>query len=313
MSNRILVGLGALVLASSVVVGAPIIIATGQNNGDPTHASGNFFYSINTLTGFATPISPMINGPTPSGLASTADGRLLGYTSGGLVEIDPFAGTWTTVAPSAGLTFTGFDVVGNTGYGVPVSGGDRRLHSIDLTSGAATPRGSPSAIGGALDAFYGVTDGTTSPFVIGLGSVGAPGVATLYGVHLQSGGNQLLAIDPITGEASVVGALNSVGTSGNPGDGAYSGFAAMTGVDEDGDGVYDALFGNANFFDPDGSGPLGSQRFGGVVRYDLSDGTWDLVGSNPGIIFFGFASIIPSPGAALAMSAFGVFASRRRR
>jgi len=56
---------------------AAVIIATGQNNGDPSHSSGNYFYAIDTATGLATPISPAIVGGTPAGLAGAPNGTLM--------------------------------------------------------------------------------------------------------------------------------------------------------------------------------------------------------------------------------------------
>lgn len=305
---------------------AAVIIATGQNNGDPSHQTGNYYYRIDTTTGIATPISPLLTGGSPPALAGTPDGRLLGVSGGRVGEINPFAGTFVPVGVNNGLTITGFDVIHDgRAFGVPVSGTDRRLHQFDLTTSTTTPIGAQGAVAQALDSFFGVASGTTNPFIIGIGSVarrqntGTPDnpsfitVSTLYGIHLQSGGNQLVAINPDSGFASVIGALNSVGTSGNPGAGAYSGFAAMTGVDTNGDGLFDTLFGNVNFFDPDGPGPLGSQRIGGLARYDLSNGTWELVGTNPGLIFFGFGSVIPEPTAVSFLAVAGVIAVRRRR
>ncbi len=326
VSRMILLLLGS-VAAAPPVTGA-VIIATGQNNGDPSHNSGNYFYSIDVTTGLATPISPQIAGGTPAGLAGAPDGRLLGFFNGSVVEVNPVAGTWTNVAPAEPINVTGFDATHTGGaYGVPFAGGERRLHRLDLATNAATPTGPAGAVGFALDSFFGDAPGTNEPFIISLGSVArrqnigttsnpnVVTVSTLYGVNLSTGRNQLMAINPDTGVASVVGAINSVATSGAPGAGAYSGFAALTGVDLDADGLFDSLFGNANFFDPDGSGPLPSERFGGVVRYDLADGTWDLVGSNPGLIFFGMGSLpTPEPGSAtLAMAGLSGFLARRRR
>lgn len=318
---------GVLALVSTGSMGqAAVIIATGANNGDPSHQSGNFYYSINTATGVATPISPPLTGGSPAGLAGTPDGRLLGFSGGRVGEVNPFAGTFTPTGVNGGLTITGFDVIHDgRGFGVPVTGSDRRLHRIDLTTSAVTPVGPAGSVGQALDSFLGVNTGTTQPFVIGLGSVArrqntgtvaipnVVTVSTLYGVHLQGGANQLVAINPDSGFASVVGSLNSVGLSGNPGAGAYSGFAAMTGVDENGDGLFDTLYGNVNFFDPDGSGPLTSQRLGGLARYDVGAGTWTMVGTNPGLIFFGFGTIIPEPGAVGLLALAGVWTLRRRR
>ena len=279
-------GTSLIALATFSAAGTDII-ASGQNNGDPSHSSGNYYYRINTSTGVATPISPLLSGSAPSGLAGTADGRLLGFQSGRVGEIDPVAGTFTPIGTSNGLSITGFEVIGDFGYGVPTSGADRRLHRIDLTTSEATPIGIPGVIAGALDTFFGVAPGVTSPFIIGLGSVSG----TLYGVHVGTARNNLVAIDPTTGAATPIGVVNAVGTSGGTGVGSFAGFSAMTGVDEDGNGVNDALFGNVNFVDPDASGPIPSQRLGGVARYDIATGTWSMVGTNPGIIFFGFGSV----------------------
>ncbi|MGF1633439.1 MAG: PEP-CTERM sorting domain-containing protein [Phycisphaerae bacterium] len=320
----------AMLLAAASVftdsASAATIIATWQNNGDPTHNSGNYYYSIDTSTGIATPISPLLTGGSPAGLAGTPEGSLLGFSGGRIGQVDPFAGTFTPVGVNNGLSITGLDIIHDgRAFAVPVSGTDRRLHQVDRDTSAATPVGPAGFIGQALDSFYGVTPGTTQTFIIGAGSVartqnlGTPAnpnlvtVSTIYGVHLQSNGNQLVAINPDSGFASVVGELNSVGTSGNPGAGAYSGFAAMTGVDTTGDGLYDQLFGNVNFFDPDAAGPLPSQRLGGVARYDLTDGTWTLVGTNPGLIFFGFGSVVPEPAALSLLAGACVIALRRRR
>jgi MYXO-CTERM domain-containing protein len=310
-----LLGLAA-VLTAAAPAPAAVIVASGQNNGDPTHTSGNFFYAIDTATGRATPISPPVAGPTPAGLAGAPDGTLYGFAAGSVVRVDPYAGTFAPVAPAGPLTVTGFDITRDgAGYGVPL-GADRRLHRFDLATGAAAPVGPAGAIGAALDAFFGDPPGANPPFIISLGSVGAGSAEALYGVHLAAGRNQLVAIDPGTGAAAVVGPVNSVGTGG-PGPGTYSGFAALTGVDEDGDGVNDALFGAVNFFDPDGPGPLPSGRLGGVARYDLAAGTWTLVGTNPGLIFFGFGSspaAVPAPpSAVLAAAGVAALGAYRRR
>jgi len=319
--------LGSLSITGTLAsqASAATIIATGQNNGDPTHTSGNYYYSINTSTGVATPISPLLTGGSPAGLAGTPDGRLLGISGGRVGEVNPVAGTFTPVGVNNGLSITGFDVIHDgRAFGVPVSGTDRRLHQINLATSAVTPVGPVGFVGQSLDSFYGVNPGTTSAFIIGAGSVARrqnigttanPNlvtVSTIYGVHLQANGNQLVAMNPDSGFASVIGALNSVGTSGNPGAGAYSGFAAMTGADENGDGLYDTLYGNVNFFDPDAAGPLASQRLGGLARYDLGNGTWSLVGTNPGLIFFGFGSVIPEPTTLSLLAGAGMLALRRR-
>jgi len=239
--------------------------------------------------------------------------QLVGFKDSRHGTIDPISGVFTPVGASNGLSLTGYEILNGNGYGVPTSGADRRLQRIDLATSAATPLGVGTPIADALDTFFGNAAGTNAPFIIGLGSV----VNTLYGVHLGTGKNNLVSIDPTTGNATVLGVPNAVGTSGNPGLGSYSGFAAMTGVDENSDGAFDALFGNVNFYDPDSAGPLSSQRLGGVARYDLSNGTWSLVGTNPGLIFFGMGSVaVPEPSSLALLVIAGVCAmlvrARRR-
>lgn len=313
-----LVALGCL---QGVLADAATIIATGQNNGDPSHATGLFYYSIDTTTGAATPLAP-ITGGNSAGLAALPDGRLVGFRSNRVVEINPFAGMATQVGSVVtGFSTTSLDATRDGAlFGTPVSG-DLRLHQIDPTAGTATPIGPANAIGNALDAFYGRPSGASEPFIIGLGSItrnvniGTGSnpiftfVDTLYGVNLDDTA-QLVAINPQSGFASVVGAMGSVENGLPPGD--YSGFSAMTGVDTDGDGLRDTLFGNVNFNDADASLPNG--RLGGVARYDLATATWTLVGTNPGLIFFGFGSpIVPEPNAVLLLLGFvGSFVGVRR-
>jgi hypothetical protein len=269
---------------------AATLFATGQNNGDPSHNSGNYYYSIDTTTGVATVVSPLLPGSSPAGLSAIGS-QLVGFKDGQHGAVDPVAGTFSPAGASNGLSITGYEVLHGFGYGVPTSGGDRRLQRIDLLSSAATPLGEGNPIGTVMDSFYGDAPGTNNPFIISLGSVGD----TLYGVHIGGNKNNLVLLDPANGNATFVGAVNAVGTSGNPGDGRFSGFSALTGVDEDSDGIFDTLYGNVNFFDPDAGGPLGSERLGGIARYDLGAGTWEMVGTNPGLIFFGFGSSPASP------------------
>ena len=270
------------------------IYATGQLliPGDPTIPPGepghddtreNYVYAIDPMTGVATPVSPATTG-LPSALACEGPSRILGFRSGQLVEIEPTTGAQTQIGENNELKSTGFDVTDDgRGFLLPfdVDFETQQLHEIDLDTGFATPIGSPTAVGDAFDLAAGDPPGTSEPFVIGLGSVGD----AIYGVDLDT--ESLIEIDSNWGSVSVIGDVGAVGSMGG---GAFSGFAAMTGVDEDADGRFDALFGNVNFFDDDGDPRTPTIRLGGVARYDLNDGTWSLVGKNPGVIFFGFAS-----------------------
>jgi len=296
---------------------AAAIYATGQLliPGDPGIPPGqpghddrreNYVYRIETSTGVATPVSPVTTG-LPAALAGTADQRLIGFSSGQLVQIDPLTAVQTQIGGNNGLNATGLEILpDNRGFLVPFNSNfdTQQLFGINLATGVAHPiSASATQIGDAIDAAAGNSPGTSQPFIIGLGAVGQ----MLYGVDLDT--NSLIALDSGTGAASVVG---SVGAVGSVGGGLYSGFAAMTGVDEDLDGFFDALFGNVNFFNHDNNPATPTQRLGGVARYDLSDGTWSLVGTNPGVIFFGFGSSpavqpVPEPASWLAgMAAFAV-------
>ncbi len=301
--------LAACVLAAATMIPAEaaLIYATGRNLSNSDYATGPYYYQIDTATGAATPISPLLTSNGPNGLGAVG-AQLVGFSDGTPGTIDPVAGVFTPVGSSTGFVLPGYEVLDGAGYGVPSSGADRRLQRIDLTTGAATALGEENPIGAAMDAFYGDASGVNNPSILSLGSV----EGTLYGVNSAAGKYNLVSLDPLTGNATILGTANAVATSGMPG-ARYDGFSALTGVDENGDGVYDTLYGNINFYDPDGlTGPAAQQNFGGVVRYDLNDGTWSLVGSNPGIIFFGFGSPVPEPGAPV-LAMLGLVAAWRRR
>ena len=268
---------------------AAYLYASGQLliEGEPGHddVRENRIFKIDVLTGKATAVSPLFDGATPAALAGrrkNGQPELLGIRSGRLGKVNISEGTFLPIGDPIGMNSTGFDILADgRGYIVPFVGSQTpQLFSIDLETAMATPIGSSTAIGDAIDAALGNNPGTTQPFVISLGSVGS----TLYGVDLRT--NTLIALDPETGTASVVGQVGAVGSSQG---GGYSGCAALTGVDTNGDGAFDSLYGVVNF-------APGGERLGGIARYDLNDGTWSLVGTNPGMIFFGMGStVVPEP------------------
>lgn len=282
-----------LLLASMLTFGtfisdasATTFFASGQllvENSPGTHddVRENYIFSVDTLTGVATPVSPVLAG-TPAGLAGTSDNRLLGYNAGQLVAVTPNTGAFTPIGGASGLSSTGFEIVQGLGYLLTFT--DDRLYSVRLDSGQVQAIGSPITLPGLA----------ADPFVISLGAVHG----TLYGINLGTGANNLISIDPLTAQATVIGTPNAVEIAG------YSGFSALTGVDEDGDGAADSLFGNVNF--------LNAARIGGIVRYDLVTGTWSLIGTNPGVIFFGFGQAVPEP-ASVALLAIGLAAGMRKR
>ncbi|MFI4861294.1 MAG: PEP-CTERM sorting domain-containing protein [Phycisphaerales bacterium JB063] len=267
--------------------------------GEPGHDDSreNYVFEIDSVTGVATPISPVTSG-LPAGLGGFG-GTLYGWSGNTLQIVDPITGITTAAGTATAYSATGFDVsASGVGYGITNS--DDQLFSVDLVSGNATAVGAAGLVNNAL-ADAGVTD--ADAFIISLASVGGD----LYGLDLST--NSLVSIDPATGTAQVVGGLGSLDTVGG---GVFSGYSALTGVDEDSDGQFDALFGAVNFVNPDG--PEGSVRLGGVARFDLGDGTWDLVGLNEQVIFFGMASQpVPEPSSLALLGIAGACLLRRRR
>jgi hypothetical protein len=270
--------------------------------GQPGHDDSreNYVFEIDSETGVATPISPVTTG-LPAGLGATADTLYgwSGFPGGALQVVDPTTGTTTPVGPTTSFGATAFDVTAD-GVGFGMTNGDDQLFTVDLDTGNATAVGSAGLVNDALAA-AGETD--PNAFIISLGSVGD----ALYGIDLST--DSLIEIDPTDGSADVVGTLGSVDLVGN---GIFSGYAGLTGVDENQDGEFDALFGVVNFINP--VGPDSTVRLGGIARFDLDDASWDLVGLNEQVIFFGLASApIPEPSSIALLGMGGVALLRRRR
>ncbi|MDX1962628.1 MAG: hypothetical protein SFX18_05710 [Pirellulales bacterium] len=277
------------------VASGATIYASGQlliENTPGTHddVRENRMYSIDTNTGIATPL-PIWTNSTPAGLGGTANDGLLGFNSGQLVKVNPFVSNGATaVGGPAGVNATAFDVLADGRAFVVTTSGNRQLYQVDRVTGLATAIGPAGQIGMNLDSHFGLPAGTAQPFVISLGSIGDH----LYGINLETGRQNLIRLNVINGMAAVIGAPDAV--DGNDA-GRYSGYSALAGVDENNDGQFDSLFGSVNFWNHDGDTVTPDLRLGGIARYDLDAGTWSLVGTNPGVIFFGMGSVpVPEPG-----------------
>ncbi len=298
-------------LAGGASAAAPLLVGYGQPFGSGGHGAGNGVYLFGH-DGVFTSFIPFPGQGAWAGLASTPDGRLLGFASAQLAQLDLATQTVTPIGGPSNVNATGFDVLSTDGRGfvVPFDSNfeTQQLHQLDLTTGQATPIGSPKAVQEAIEAVLGQPMGNVyngGPFIIGLGSVGN----TIYGVDLVT--YSLIGLSPNDGSAFVVGALGAVGSVAHPsGQGRYFGFAGLTGVDQSNDGIFDTLYMVVNYYDPTPGVPGDTQAIGGIAQVNLSDGTWTMVGTNPGHIFYGLAAV-PEP-AALLLVLLGGVALRRR-
>lgn len=272
------------------------------------------FTSIDIHTGKTTVISPA----SPSlyaGLGSVGQSvfATLGVSlSTNLYQVDIRSNTPTLVGTMPNATYSALDIMANgTAYTISRNSNNPQLYSVDLSTAATTAIGTPDSL---RDPF--VALGGRAPSLLGLGSVGAK----LYAVENFSSQRSLLEIDPITGDARIVGGQLGLLASGTLSNGLarsrYSAFGAgLAGVDTDGDGDFDQLFGAVNSFDDDNDSTTPTVSIGGLGLFDLNTGLWELVGTNPGQSHSAMAFLpVPEPTAVGPLSlALALIAERRRR
>jgi len=271
------------------------LYAIGGFDPDDTGKVPHRIYELDPLTGKATPL-PGSFGPEPAGLAATADGRILALNlphshgpepapeQSTLLEINPYNGFLSKIA-TVPAEATGFDIFPDgRAFTIPLPGGAApvQLHAVNLTNGALTAIGSASAIDDAFAAAFGSAPAANKR-ATQLGSVSNH----VYAVVRHGTIANLVRFDPATGAATVLGAANAVNTANG---GGYRGIPGLSGRDSNGDGIFDELYGVLNFHDHDGNPDTPFQVIGALVKFDLNDGTWSIVGTNPGLLFSGLAS-----------------------
>lgn len=273
------------------------------------HDTGNYLWSIDVTSGEATQIAPIT--PGISGLGMAPDGTLYGRSGLNLYTVDTTTAATSLVGSVPEGSATSFDIMPDgRAYALPFNADfdTSQLHSVNLSTGEQIPIGSPTALLDAINVAFPDRDMTYGPFVISLGSV----ENSLYGLDLET--NTLLEIDPDSGEAEAKGEFDAARMETV--DGYWSGFAGLTGVDTDGDGTNDALYGIANYYF-DYFTSTSSAR-GALGLFDLETSTWSLVGENEGVIFYSLAASpfapVPEP-ATMALFGMGglLLAYRERR
>ena len=295
---------GAAAGATSVLYAVGQAFAPGHG-----HDTGNFLWSIDVSTGAATQIAPIATGI--AGLATSPDGTLYGRSGLNLYTVSTLDASTALVGSAVAGSATSLEIMPDgRAFTLPFNNNfdTAQLHSLDLLTGLQTPVGSETALLDAINLAFPDRDTTYGPFVISLGSVGD----RLYGLDLET--NTLLDIDPDSGAAAAHGAFNAAAME--TADGYWSGFAGLTGVDTDDDGINDALYGVANYY-YDYATATSSAR-GAIGLFDLTTSTWSLVGENEGVIFYSLAAgetaPIPEPTSlALLGLGGGMLALRRRR
>ncbi|MFN7171354.1 MAG: hypothetical protein ACK4P3_01010 [Fimbriimonadaceae bacterium] len=256
-------------LATAVAAGssAQTIWATGNEV-----PGQNRLYAINARTGVAIEVAPV--SATFAAFAANQNGQLVAINSQVLGILSKLDFTFNPVTTITGLSSTGLDILAEGKIVGTTTGASATLFEVDPVTGNTIVIGQSGGIKTQLDDHFGVS---TSPFIIGLGSIGN----TVYGINIESNRTNLVGLNATSGVATVFGANNAVGATG------YSGFAAMTGVDTSGNGQYDAIFGGASF--------LNSNRVGAVLRHNTTSGVPTLVGTNTGLLYFGMGSSPRAP------------------
>lgn len=297
------------VICSFQSVYAQKIIATTRN---PSVSPNVYFSEIEIATGNSTPISPG-TATIYGGLGATPDGRFFGTVtgpSGGssqLFSLDVNTNTGTLIGTMSGdpdVRFSSFDIMpSGRAFAVSIATATLfpQLFSVDLQTASISAVNQQRTIADAIIA-AGDAQGHFAN-VQALGSVGD----FLYAIDART--SSLLSLTPDTGLATVIGGTTNQLRTGMLASGIarsrYGGFSALTGVDTDGDGAFDSLMGSVNQFDDDNDPTTQSVNPGGLAQFDLTTGLWDLIGTNPGTQFAGFASApVPEP-SSLALAAMG--------
>ncbi len=286
---------------------APIIIGSSRQN---LPAPQFPFVEVDPIAGVSVNISSLPARPGNGALAASRDGTFYSVRANTLVTVDVHTNAAVTVGAVDAL-IDGLDIMSDGRAFGTASAPQPQLYSVDLKTGGILAATQPGAITDAIVAAGGQF--TEAPFVGGLGSIGK----TLYAVETRT--STLLSLNPDTGAVSVVGGRANLLASGTLSNGLprsrYSNFAALTGVDLDVDGEFDTLIGGVSFFDDDGDAGTPTVFIGGVAKFDITSGQWDLIGTNPGVVFTSFTSVpVPEPAAlGPGLLALSALVSRRRR
>lgn len=305
-----LLAAAALALAAAFPAAAAqvVLYAVGQAFGaGHNHDTGNFLWSISLNNGHASQIAPISTGI--AGLATAPDGTIYGRSGTALYTVDPYTAAielvGTATVPGSA---TSLDILPDgRAYALPFNADfdTAQLFQVDLGTGEQTPIGDPNAITTAIDTAFPERDMTYGPFIISLGSVGE----FLYGMDLET--NTLIEIDPDTGDALALGDYDAAAMETD--EGRWSGLAGLTGVDTNGDGVNDELYGVANYYQTFADNS--SSAMGAIIRYDILTSRWDLVGTNPDVIFYSLTAgqVVPEPATMTLLGlGAGALALRRR-